>query len=52
MNIEELKKQLQKDILSYQQQIVSELAKFNQIVGAKRETERILKKIELEEKKK
>ncbi len=44
-----LKEQLQKDILDYQRQIVNELAKLNQMVGAKKEAEGILKKLEKEE---
>jgi len=41
-----LKEQLQKDIINYQQQIINELAKLNQMIGAKKEAEGILKKLE------
>ncbi len=47
-----LREQLQKDISNYQQQIVDELAKLNQMIGAKKEAEGILRKLEEEKKEK
>ena len=43
-----LKEQLQKDILGYTQQIVNKLAELNQMIGAKKEAEGILRKLEKE----
>ena len=41
-----LKEQLQKDILSYNQQIVNLTAKINQLMGAKLQAEEIMKKLD------
>lgn len=45
-----LKEQLQKDVLGYNQRIVSLTAQLNQTIGAKMEATGILKKINDEEK--